>query len=144
MRRPTQKTTQKTKTTTQTRILERTKTTMPSFIFSQALTANQIGFNPLTGWQFQRVPNAFRAGAYVAVLQRATTTGVRASIFSGSQNIQQRSPVQGGGTAGVTPSPLNTPVIDFQAAPDDLLSILDDEVAGGTPTVDGIITIEPL
>lgn len=117
---------------------------MPSFIFSQALTANQIGFSPLTGWQFQRVPNAFRAGAYVAVLQRATTTGVRASIFSGSQNIQQRSPVQSGGTAGVTPSSLNTPVIDFQAAPDDLLSILDDEVAAGTPTVDGIITIEPM
>lgn len=117
---------------------------MPSFIFSQALTANQIGFNPLTGWQFQRVPNAFIRGAYVAILQRATTTGVRASLFSGSQNIQQRSPVQAGGTAGVTPSPLNTPVIDFQAAPDDLLSILDDEVAGGTPTVDGLITIEPM
>jgi hypothetical protein len=90
------------------------------------------------------VPNAFRAGAYVAVLQRATTLGVRASLFTGSQNIQQRSPVQAGGTAGVTPSPLNTPVIDWQAAPDDLLQILDDEVLGGTPTVDGIITIEPL
>src|SRR4029453_6408213 len=117
---------------------------MPTLIWSQALTANQLGFNPLTGWQFQRVPNAFVRGAYVAVLQRATTTGVRASIFTGSQNIQQRSNVQAGGTAGTTPSPLNTPVIDFQAAPDDLLSVLDDEVSGGTPTVDGIISIEPL
>lgn len=117
---------------------------MPSFVFSQALTANQLGFNPITAWQFQRVPNAWRNGGYVAVLQRATGLTVRASIFSGSQNIQQRSPVQAGGTAGVTPSALNTPVIDFQAAPDDLLSILDDEVGGLTPTVDGIITIEPL
>ena len=117
---------------------------MPSFIFSQALTANQIGFNPLTAWQFQRVPNNFVKGAYVSVLQRATTTGVRASIFTGSTNIQQRSPVQAGGTAGVTPSSLNTPIIDFRASPDDLLQILDDEVAGGTPTVDGIINIEPL
>lgn len=117
---------------------------MPSLIWSQALTANQLGFNPLTGWQFQRVPNAFINGAYVAILQRATTVSVRASLFTGSQNIQQRSPIQSGGTAGVTPSPLNTPVIDFQASPDDLLSILDDEVGGLTPTVDGIITIEPM
>lgn len=117
---------------------------MPSLIWSQALTANQLGFNPLTGWQFQRVPNAFINGAYVAILQRATGTSARASIFSGSQNIQQRSPIQAGGTAGTTPSPLNTPVIDFMAAPDDLLSILDDEVGGLTPTIDGIITIEPV
>ena len=117
---------------------------MPSLIWSQALTANQLGFNPLTGWQFQRVPNAFVGGAYVSILQRATGVSVRASIFTGSQNIQQRSPIQSGGTAGVTPSALNTPVIDFVASPDDLLSILDDEVAGATPTVDGIITIEPL
>lgn len=117
---------------------------MPSLIWSQALTANQLGFNPLTGWQFQRVPNAFVRGAYVSILQRATGVSVRSSIFTGSQNIQQRSPVQGGGTAGVTPSQLNTPVIDFVASPDDLLTILDDEVSGLTPTVDGIINIEPI
>ena len=33
---------------------------MPSFVWSQALTANQLGFNPLTGWQFERVPNMFQ------------------------------------------------------------------------------------
>ncbi len=107
------------------------------------MTANQIGDAPLAGWQFERVPNAFQGGAYVAILQRATTTGVRASIFTGSQNIQQRSNVQGAGTIGVTPAPLNTPVIDFMATPDDLLSVLNDEIAAGTPTVDGIATIEP-
>jgi hypothetical protein len=39
---------------------------------------------------------------------------------------------------------LNTPVIDWRASPDDLLQVLDDEVAGATPTVDGIVTIEPM
>jgi hypothetical protein len=117
---------------------------MPSFIWSQALTANQTGYSPLAGWQFERVPSAFIGGAFVAVLQRASGVSVRATIFTGSQNIQQRSPVQAGGTAGTTPTPLNTPVIDWRASPDDLLQVLDDEVAGATPTVDGIVTIEPM
>lgn len=117
---------------------------MPAFIWSDALTANQLGQQPILAWQFARVPNAFANGAYVAVLQRATTGGVRQSIFSGSQNIVQRSPCQGGGTASVTPASLNTPILDWQSQPDDLLDILNDEVLGGTPTVDGIITIEPM
>ena len=117
---------------------------MPSFVWSDALTANQLGQAPIAGWQFERVPSAFVNGAYLAVLQRATTTGVRVSIFSGSQNIQQRTPVPGGGTAGATPVLFNTPVVDWRGSPDDLISVLNDEVAAGTPTVDGIITIEPL
>lgn len=116
---------------------------MPSFIFSRALTANQLGDNPLTSWQYEYVPESWVSGAFVTLLQRATTTGVRCTVYSGSQTIQQRQPVQGGGTAGTTPSPLNTPVIDFVAAPGDRLLIQNDEVAAGTPTVDGIITVEP-
>ena len=116
---------------------------MPSLTYSRLMTANQLGDAPLDGWQFQRVPNSFVSGAFCAVIQRATTTGVRSSIFTGSQNIQQRSNVQGGGTIGIIPVNFTTPVIDWMSTPDDLLSILNDEVAGGTPTVDGIMTIEP-
>lgn len=117
---------------------------MPSLPYSRALTANQLGDEPLSSWQFERVPNAWGRGAIVRILQRATTTGVRATIYSGSTTIQQRSNVQGGGTAGVTPSPLNTPVIDFVGFPDDKIQILNDEIAAGTPTVDGIVSIEPV
>lgn len=117
---------------------------MPSLIWSRAMTANQTGDLPLANWQFQRVPNAYVRGAYVTLLQRATTTGVRVTISTGTTTIMQRSPVQGGGTAGTTPAALNTPVIDWIGTPDDLLTISNDEVAGGTPTVDGIVTIEPV
>lgn len=117
---------------------------MPAFPYSQALTALQAAFNPLTGWQFEFVPAAWRKGAYVKLLTRATTTGVRLTIFSGSQTIQQRAPVQGGGTGGNTPTMLNTPVIDWIASPGDRLILNHDEVASGTPTVDGIITVDPV
>lgn len=117
---------------------------MPQLPYSRAMTANQLGDNPLTGWQFEYVPNAYIRGAAVSLMQRATTTGVRTTVYSGSTTIIQRSPVQGGGTAGVTPSPLNTTPLTFVAAPGDRILIQNDEVAAGTPTVDGLIEIEPL
>lgn len=117
---------------------------MPSFIYSQALTANQAQYDPLTSWQFRYIPAAWVRGAYCRLLVRATTGGVRLTLFSGSTNIQQRSPVQGGGTLGVTPAPLSSPVIEWRASPGDLLLPLHDEVLAGTPTVDGIIEVEPL
>lgn len=114
---------------------------MPQFTYSQALTANQLGFDPLTSWQYRYVPWP-RAG--VSLLVRATTTGVRLTVYSGSQTIQQRSPVQGGGTAGVTPSVLNTEPIEWVAMGGDIILLQHDEVAGGTPTVDGLIKINPM
>lgn len=117
---------------------------MPSFTISQAMTANQQGYNPLTGWQYEFIPMQWRKGAYVKMYARGTTAGIRNTIFSGSQTIQQRSPVQGGGTAGVTPSELNTTPVVWIAQPSDLLLLQFDEVAGGTPTVDGVVIIEPL
>ena len=112
---------------------------MPSLIFSTAMTANQLGLNPLSGWQFEYVPWY----AVVKLLVRATTSGARMTVYSGSQTIQERSPIQGGGTAGVTPSDLNTPATIWRAAPGDRLKLAIDEVAGGTPTIDGIVYIEP-
>jgi hypothetical protein len=113
---------------------------MPAFIWSTAMTASQLGLNPLSGWQYEYVPYA----SAVTILQRATTAGVRETVYSGSETIKERTPVQGGGTAGTTPSALNTSPTNFIAAAGDRLKLLDDEVLGGTPTVDGIIILDPL
>jgi hypothetical protein len=113
---------------------------MPNFPFSSVMTANQLGLNPLIGWQYEYVPFP----SAVKVMLRATTTGVRATLYTGSETIVERTPVQAGGTAGVTPSELNTPPVIFHSAQGDRLKILLDEVAGGTPTVDGLVIIDPL
>lgn len=117
---------------------------MPSLPISQALTANQVGYNPVTGWQYEFIPAAYRKGALVRIFARGTTTGVRLTCYSGSQTIQQRSPVQGGGTAGVTPTVFTTNPIEFVAAPGDRLILQFDEVAGGTPTVDAVLNVDPI
>jgi hypothetical protein len=112
---------------------------MPQLVFSTAMTANQLGLNPLSGWQYEFLPWP----AHVILLVRSSTTGNRMTVYSGSETIQERSPVQGGGTAGVTPSELNTPAISFIGAAGDRLKLAIDEVLAGTPTVDGVIIVNP-
>lgn len=112
---------------------------MPSFTFSQALTANGT-FRPLDGWQYEYLPWP----AEVQVLARATGVTVVNVYTSGSETIVEESPVQGGGTAGVIPSSLNTPIQGWYAAAGDRLKLNFRETGGLTPTVDGIIEIQPL
>lgn len=113
---------------------------MPQLPFSQASTANQLGLNPLAGWQYEYLPWP----ANVIILLRSTGTSHRVTVFSGSETIQERAPVQGGGTAGVTPSELNTAAISFLAAAGDRLKLVIDEVGGLTPTIDGLAIVNPV
>ena len=113
---------------------------MPELKFSQALTANQTAFRPLANWRFRRLPYP----ATVTVLLRATGVSARYSTMAGTTEIVQRSPVQGGGTAGVTPVPQTTPVDQFVADAGDEIDLAIDEVGGLTPTVDGWVNVEPL
>ena len=113
---------------------------MPSLPFSNEMVANELGFNPLSGWQFEYVPWP----AVCKLLVRGTDVNTRMTVYSGSQTIQERAPIQAGGTIGVTPSDLNTPATTWVASAGDRLKLAIDEVDGGTPTVDGIIVVEPL
>jgi hypothetical protein len=112
---------------------------MPQLPFSQAMTANQLGFNPLAGWQYEYLPWP----AQVILLMRSTDVNLRATVYSGSETIQERAVIQAGGTAGVTPSELNTPAISWIAAAGDRLKVVVDNVAATTPQLDGLIIANP-
>jgi len=112
---------------------------MPSFIWTQSIAAGAT-FEPLTGWQYVYLPWP----AEVSVLSRAAAVAVVQVFTSGSETIVEESPVQAGGTAGVTPSSLNTPVQGWHAAAGDLLKIRYRNTSGAAIVVDGIIEIVPL
>jgi len=112
---------------------------MPSFIFSQDVLAGAT-FTPLTGWQYQYLPWP----AEVTVMARAEGIDVVQTYTSGSETIVEESPVQAGGTIGVTPSPLNTPVQGWHAAAGDLLKLSFRNTTAGALFVDGIIEVIPL
>ena len=113
---------------------------MPQLTFSNAMTANQLGYNPLSGWQYEYLPWP----AVVKLLVRGTDVNTRITVYSGAQTIQERSPIQGGGTAGTTPTDFTTTPVVFVGQAGDRLKLAIDEVAGGTPTVDGVCIAEPL
>jgi len=112
---------------------------MPSFTFSAAVAAGAT-FRPLDGWQYEYLPWA----AEVTVLARAVAIAVVNTYTSGSETIVEESPVQSGGTAGVIPSPLNTPVQGWNAAAGDRLKLAYRNTSGAPINVDGIIEVNPL
>lgn len=112
---------------------------MPDISFSQALTASQVGYRPLANWRFRRVLQR----SMVTIMLRCTTAAARFAVLAGTTEIVQRSPVQSGGTAGVTPVPNTTPVLQFIAEAGDEIDLAIDEVSATTPTVDGWVNYEP-
>ena len=112
---------------------------MPSFIFTQSVLAGAV-FNPLVGWQYQYLPWP----GEINVLSRASAIGMTQVFTSGSETIVEESPVQAGGTAGVTPSPLNTPAQGWHAAAGDLLKLNYRNTTGAPIQIDGIIEAQPM
>src|SRR5260370_10909490 len=108
---------------------------MPQLVFSTALTANQLGLNPISGWQYEFLPWP----AQIILLLRSTDVNLRATVYSGSETIQERAPVQGGGTAGTTPSELNTAAISWLAAAGDPIKVVIAYNTAGTPTIEVVI-----
>ncbi len=111
---------------------------MPTFRFSQSVAAGAT-FDPLVNWQYRYLP--WPAG--VAVLARATAIGMVNTFTSGSETIVEESPTQAGGTAGTTPSELNTTPDTWIAAAGDLLKLAFRNTTGGAVTIDGVIQVEP-
>lgn len=112
---------------------------MPSFSFSVDVVAGGTE-RPLDGWQYEYLPWP----AEVTVLARAEAIGMVQVYTTGSETIVEESPSQAGGTIGVTPSPLNTPVQGWNAAAGDRLKLSYRNTTGGALFIDGIIEVTPL
>lgn len=114
---------------------------MASISFSRSVGAGSTDF-PLAAlaWTFEQLPYP----AAVRVFLRTTATGVLARIRAGSEEVQDETPVQAGGTAGVTPSALNTTPTEFVAGAGDRLAVAIRNTTGGALTVDGLVQVEPL
>ena len=112
---------------------------MPSFTFSEDVAIGGT-FRPLEGWQYEYLPWP----AEITVLSRCDDVGLLSVYTSGSETIVEESPVQAGGTIGVIPSPLNTPVQGWNGAAGDRLKLSYRNTNAAIVHLDGIIEIIPL
>lgn len=112
---------------------------MPQLTISQSVAAGAVA-NIITGWQYEYLPWPAR----IKLLIRAPVATLRSTVFSGSETIQEESPIQSGGTAGVTPSELNTSPVVWDAPAGDRLKVNVRSTDAGAQTVDAIIYAFPL
>jgi hypothetical protein len=109
------------------------------FNISQLIAAGAT-FDALTGWQFETPDSP----CMVEILERATAVGLVGSHTSAGDTLQQESPVQAGGTAGTTPSRLNTEPITGRAPQFQKLRSFYRNPTGGGITVDYAILLTPI
>jgi len=107
---------------------------MPSLTWVESIAAGAV-YRPLDGWQYEYVP----MGGNIEILHDAAAVGVVVNISSGSDTLQERSPVPAGGTAGVIPSAFDVPAIVDMVAAGDRLKIQYENTTGGAISVQGAI-----
>jgi hypothetical protein len=112
---------------------------MPQLNISQSIAAGAVS-NIITGWQYEYLPWPAR----IKMLIRSPVATMRLTVFSGSETIQEESPIQSGGTAGVTPSELNTAPIVWDAPRGDRLKFNVRSTDAGAQFVDAIVYAYPL
>lgn len=113
---------------------------MAFFSWSAAmLTATSL--NPLdvsgASWKYQYAPY----DCIAEVIHRATAVGIVVQITSGSDEVQQESPLSAGGTAGTLTGRLNVEPVTFRVKAGDLIQVRYRNTTGGTITVDGTIEL---
>ncbi len=112
---------------------------MPQLNISQSIAAGAVS-NIISGWQYEYLPWPAR----LKLLIRAPVATLRLTVFSGSETIMEESPIQSGGTAGVTPAELNTAPIVWDAPAGDRLKFNVRSTDAAAQTVDAIVYAYPL
>lgn len=111
---------------------------MPVLTWTQSVAAGAT-YEPLNGWQYEYIP----FGGSIRILTDATAVDVVATVTSGSDTLQERSPVSAGGTTGVLPSVLDVPEIVDQVAAGDRQKILYENTSAGAIVINGFIDYRP-
>jgi len=112
---------------------------MPQLSWVQSVAAGAT-FQPILGWQYEYVP----FGGAIKINHDADAVGVVSTVTSGSDTLQERSPLSAGGTAGVFPSDLDVPPLIDEVAAGDRIKILYENTTVGAIDVAGIIDYTPV
>jgi len=114
---------------------------VPSIQFRRTLTANERNVDLLATWQYRYAP--FDGICRIGMHGTHAAAGADVSIFTGSMNVVEQSPISAGATDGVMPAPLNVPYFEFAVQAGDLISTKINELGGvGTTDIMAFVAID--
>ena len=111
---------------------------MPNLTWTQSVGAGDT-FEPLSGWQYEYSP----WGGHIEIVHDAGAAGLVATISSGSDTLQERSPVSAGGATGVLPSALDQLPVSDDIAAGDRIKIFVENTTDGAIDYNGTIVLQP-
>lgn len=119
---------------------------MPSFHFRSGNLVLGTVFTPLVGWQYEYVPWPAAIKLIANAAQTNLTDIVTLSITTGSEQVQESSPISSTAfaNAGTYPSELNFPSVTWWAPAGDRLKLIFTSTTAGPNIVQGTIYINPL
>jgi hypothetical protein len=113
---------------------------MPNLTWSQDVAAGAT-FEPLTGWQYEYSP----WGGHIEIVHECEGVGVVCTISSGSDTLQERSPVSVERVAkeGALPSALEQLPVSDDIAAGDRIKIFYENTNAAARYVQGTIVLQP-
>lgn len=118
---------------------------MPRRVIDYQVPLNTVGYRPLNGWEYERVPEDYRAGAIVKILASSGIAhALQMTVKTGSTSIQDQGMITLDATAGHMPVDTEVQALTFRAQPGDLIGVSIDELLGGATYLQFICDIEPV
>lgn len=106
----------------------------PQFAWVHSMAAGEV-YEPLTGWQYERMPYA----AVIKIVDSATAVGIVSSVTSGSDTLRDEGPVPVYGAAGVMPTDQYVEPLVDQVEANDKIRIRYRNPTAGAVEVHGFI-----
>lgn len=118
---------------------------MPLLTFYQQNLGSGATYDPLTGWQYERLPMS-PSGAWIVecAFVNSAISSANVTVTSGSDTLAEDQPIGGGGTDGVFPDFEKPMLTDIAQVGDKLKIHFRETAATGTGDVMGWIRVTPV
>lgn len=118
---------------------------MPRLVIDHQVPLNTVGYRPLTGWEYERIPEGYAAGAIIKILAVGEIAHALAmTVKTGSTSIMDAGILSLDAVPGHLPVDTEVQPLTFRAQPGDLIGVSVDELLGAATYMQAIVDIEPV
>jgi len=118
---------------------------MPRRVVDYQVPLNTVGYRPLNGWEYERIPESYSGGAIVKIMATSEIAhALQMTVKTGSTSIQDQGMLTLDAVPGHLPVDTLHQPLTFRAQPGDLIGVSIDELLGAATYLQFICDIEPV